>query len=176
VYTQFFAATYPDAVAGVVLVDATHEETFEHLPQLSAWIDWGMALNKELRVAGISRLYPQSSHPTIRAFSNSNKHLEALGSEEETVARNLAELKAVEASLGNRPLIVLTSEQTNQVDFVRPLQAEFLTRSLQSKQIIVGNSGHSIHTAQPGAVVAAIREVVEVTRREQFGSSLAAAP
>ncbi len=176
VYTQFFAATYPDAVAGVVLVDATHEETFEHLPQLSAWIDWGMALNKELRVAGISRLYPQSSHPTIRAFSNSNKHLEALGSEEETVARNLAELKAVEVSLGNRPLIVLTSEQTNQVDFVRPLQAEFLTRSLQSKQIIVGNSGHSIHTAQPGAVVAAIREVVEVTRREQFGSSLAAAP
>ena len=176
VYMQFFAVTYPDAVAGVVLVDATHEETFEHLPRLSGWIDWVMALNKKLRVAGISRLHSQSSHPTVRAFSNSNKHLEALGSEEETVAKNLAELKAVEVSLGDRPLIVLTSEQTNRYDFVRPLQLELAKRSHRGKQIVVENSGHSIHIDQPRAVVAAIREVVEMTRREQLGVSLAAEP
>ena len=125
-YVQFFAATHPDRVAGVVLVDATHEETLQHLPNYAGWIDWVMTLMQKLRVAGVSRLFSQNADPTVRAFSNSNKQLEAITSEEVAVAGNLAELKAEGVSLGDRPLMVLTSEQTNQVDFVRPLQAEFL--------------------------------------------------
>jgi pimeloyl-ACP methyl ester carboxylesterase len=176
VYAQFFAMTYPDAVAGVVLVDATHEETLERLPNYAGWVDGIVALTRKLRVAGVSRLFPQNADPTMRAFNNSNRHLDALGSEEEMVARNLAELKAVGVSLGDRPLIVLTSEQTNRFGFVQPLQEELAERSNRGKQIIVENSGHSIHIDQPEAVVAAIREVVEMTRSEQLGRSPEAEP
>ena len=165
-YMQFFAMTYPDAVAGVILVDATHEKTLEHLPNYAGWIDWAAALTQKLRVAGISRLFPQSSDPTLRAFSNSNRQLEAMTSEEAMLASNLAHLKSLGVSLGDRPLIVLTSEQTNRIDFARTLQAELATRSRRSKQVIVDDSGHNIHTAQPGTVVTAIREVVKAARHE----------
>ena len=174
-YMQFLAATYPDAVAGVILVDATHEETLRHLPNYAVWVDWVVAVTQKLRVAGISHFYPQSSDPTLRAFSNSNKQLEAMTGEEATLAANLAHLKSLGVSLGDLPLIVLTSEQTNRIDFARALQAELATRSRRSKQVIVDDSGHDIHSAQPGVVVAAIREVVEATRNKQRKSRSAAA-
>ena len=78
---------------------------------------------------------------------------------------SLAELKATPMSLGDRPLIVLTSGQNNQMEMWRRLQADLLTRSTRSKQIVAEGSGHAIHRAQPEVVVAAIREVVEATRQ-----------
>jgi len=94
--------------------------------------------------------------------------------EEATLELNLAELRAADVSLGTRPLIVLTSEKTNGIDFVRPLQADFLDRSSQSRQMIVEGSGHNIHNTHPEAVIAAIRELVETVRLQQSGAIWAA--
>ena len=118
-------------------------------------------------MAGVSRLYPQSSNATDSAFRNSNKQLQAMTGEEATLDDNLAELRRTGVSLGNRPLVILTSEETNEIDFVRPLQADFLNRSSQSRQMIVEDSGHNIHNSQPEAVIAAIREIVEAAGLEQ---------
>lgn len=60
VYAQFFATSYSDLVAGLILVDATHEDTFKSLPSFVRWADWIVKIGQELRVAGVSRLYPQS--------------------------------------------------------------------------------------------------------------------
>ena len=162
VYLQFFAATYPDEVAGMILVDATHEDTFENLPKLP---DWTFLVMRALRAAGINRLFRQSADPTERAFINSNKQLSAMADEESGTAESLAELKATPMSLEDRPLVVLTSGENNQIEIWRRLQADLLTRSTNSKQIIAEGSGHAIHQAQPEAVIAAIRQVVEAAQR-----------
>jgi pimeloyl-ACP methyl ester carboxylesterase len=73
----------------------------------------------------------------------------------------------VEASqLPNVPLIVLTGEGS---PYSGPqslaIHRAIAAQSPQGKQVIVPNSGHRIHRDQPGAVIAAIREVFEAARR-----------
>ena len=164
-YVQFFAARYPDEVAGMILVDATHEDTFENLPKYIHLFDWIVVVTQKLRVAGINRWFPQADDLTEKAFNNSNKQLSAMTHEEAGAEETLAELKATRISLGDRPLIVLTSGQNNQMEMWRRLQADLLTRSTNSKQIIAEGSGHAIHQDQPEVVIAAIREVVDATQR-----------
>ena len=162
VYAQYFAQTNLDRIAGVVLVDATHEDLFERLPTYVRLFDWTLLLERQLRIAGVSRLLPQSSDPTIRVFRNSNKQLQAVTKEE--TEDHLGALRELDVSLGNRPLIVLTSEHTQATDFLRPLHADFLDRSERSRQVIVAGSRHNIQTDDPAAVSNLIREVVAEVR------------
>ena len=167
-YVQFFAARYPGEVAGMILVDATHEDTFvELLRKYGRWVDWIVVVTRKLHVAGISRWFPQSDDPTERAFSNSNKQLSAMADEESGAAESLAELKATPRSLGDRPLIVLTSGQNNQIEMWRRLQADLLTRSTNSRRIVAEGSDHAIHQDRPEVVIAAIHEVVEAVQRRR---------
>lgn len=45
------------------------------------------------------------------------------------------------------------------------MQRELLTHSSNSKLIVVENSGHRIQTERPEVVIAAIRDVVEKSRK-----------
>ena len=135
------------------------------MPKYIHLFDWIVVVTQKLRVAGINRWFPQADDLTEKAFNNSNKQLSAMTHEEAGAEETLAELKATRISLGDRPLIVLTSGQNNQMEMWRRLQADLLTRSTNSKQIIAEGSGHAIHQDQPEVVIAAIREVVDATQR-----------
>jgi pimeloyl-ACP methyl ester carboxylesterase len=80
--------------------------------------------------------------------------------------------------LGDRPLVVVTqglhdfahgvsdaSRRQQRIDEHQQLQADLLTLSRNSKQIIATHSGHHVPLEEPQAVIDAIREVVEAARR-----------
>ena len=68
-------------------------------------------------------------------------------------------------ALGNKPLIVLTSGRNNRDEAWRRLQADLLSRSTSSRQVLVEQAGHRIQDEQPEVIVSAIREVLESSRR-----------
>lgn len=90
------------------------------------------------------------------------------------LARIYTERRNGKYSLGDRPLIVLTrgipgtDEQANETlakDRDR-LQADLVTLSSNSKQVIAKNSGHHIQFDEPALVIDAIKQVVKAIRRK----------
>jgi pimeloyl-ACP methyl ester carboxylesterase len=91
-----------------------------------------------------------------------------------------AEELAAARQFGSRPLVVLSqsrgfdyggpqraqlSAELNSV--WRATHAEIALRSTRGKMVIVPNSGHSIQSDQPQAVIDAVREVVTAARADQ---------
>jgi pimeloyl-ACP methyl ester carboxylesterase len=70
------------------------------------------------------------------------------------------------SSLPNVPLIVLTAQlgAYGGTPQSLALHAAIAAKSPRGKQVIVPNSGHRIFEAQPDAVIAAVREVVDAAR------------
>jgi hypothetical protein len=75
----------------------------------------------------------------------------------------LAQFKPADFPLGNRPLVVVSTN--NQARGYERLQRELLALSHASAQMFANRSVHAVEIDQPDVVVAAIRKVVESVRR-----------
>jgi pimeloyl-ACP methyl ester carboxylesterase len=173
---RLYTADYPQQVAGVVLVDASHpdQEAKGYRPHVSplAWLEPALLRLGVLRaffvLEGASRIPPRL-----------REELEFLMLQPKALAANYQEVRHFDESaaevrrtgnLGNRPLIVLTAEYGNRLRprlnyvWLHDLQPDLVHLSSRGKQIVIA-SGHSIQLQQPEAVVQAIREVVEAARQ-----------
>ncbi len=99
------------------------------------------------------------------AVYSSNKSQAAPFDEISVIARSADEVRKAHLSLGNKPLIVLTSGRSDADSSWHRMQLELLTHSSNSKRIVVENSGHRIQNERPEVVIAAIRDVVEKSRQ-----------
>jgi len=99
------------------------------------------------------------------AVYSSNKSQAAPFDEISVIARSADEVRKAHLSLGNKPLIVLTSGRSDADSSWHRMQLELLTHSPNSKRIVVENSGHRIQNERPEVVIAAIRDVVEKSRQ-----------
>ena len=179
-YARRFANRFPDAVAGLVLVDSADEK------QLTGIIAPG--LEPELYRPGAM------SDPDIRAFFNDlGRRMMAAGTApaagaardsngeepgEIRMARFYRQLAADRHDFMflERPLIVLTAGQAPSMprfsvvqraqleEDHRILQMRMKLLSRNSKQVLIPNSGHYVQLDRPDAVIAAIREVVTAVR------------
>ena len=153
-FVRLSAATYPTDVAGLVLVDASHEEEDVRLEALVGPELW--ATFREM----------------LAQFPNPEGIDLAVTAAQVRSARATTALPAV-------PLVVLTAGQPQDASLFPPgwpLEAEArLRQELQAdltrlvpggRQVIAQQSGHYIHQSEPGLVVDAIREVVEAARRQ----------
>lgn len=98
------------------------------------------------------------------AVYSSNKSYSAPFEEIAVVATSADEVRQAHLSLGKKPLIVLTAERTDRDDASHKMQLDLLTRSSNSKRIVVEHSGHRIQNDRPDVVIAAIRDVVWQSR------------
>jgi pimeloyl-ACP methyl ester carboxylesterase len=186
-FVQSFTHQNPDAVAGVVLVDASHPDTIrrtlEILPEASreeylsqyelaksAWADAYFTWTTRL---GLTRLLVPAPDDFAREINYlSSRSLKAMGAEFKADAVTEKEIRELGNHLGDRPLIVLTGgkideglyasraeEVAQQRLWAEEIQPELAKLSSQGKQIIVPDSGHMIPYERPDAVVSAIREV-----------------
>ncbi|MBS4220319.1 alpha/beta hydrolase [Bacillus sp. FJAT-49711] len=133
---RLYAGKYPDEVAGVILLDSSHEDQNEKMVPL-----W----SKELQEDYFSGFSLESSLSTFE--------------------ESLEQVRAVK-SLGTIPLTVLTgSSQPHHTSESwacwTTFQKELANMSSNSKYIIVENAGHAVHIDKPKAVIEAIREMVE---------------
>ncbi|TME01702.1 MAG: alpha/beta hydrolase [Chloroflexi bacterium] len=167
---RLYANIYPQDVAGLVLVDASHEND----PTARAAIQNGqqqLSTCQRLAPFGLVRLfgllnsflspYPVAVQPQVKAHLYQTRFCgtwydESAGWDQSTTQVRIAR---TQHSLGNLPLVILTHGKDLDASW-QTLQNDLATLSSKSTHIIARQSGHGIMFDQPDLVIAAIKQVV----------------
>lgn len=179
-----YASRYPDEVAGVVLVDSSHEDVEEKFPPMPKP---NLSVLSFLTRIGGTRLithlssykkglevFPSNIQKMYLAKISTDRSVNSCLKEASVLDKSLNQLKSAGGNLGNKPLIVITagkpmgeqasglSEEiaTQMTEAWTMLQKDLVTKSTNGKQIIAEHSGHMIPHEQPEIIVEAIREMV----------------
>jgi pimeloyl-ACP methyl ester carboxylesterase len=151
---RLFTSEATEMVAGLVLVDAWHEEQWDRLVNL---------------VPPPSEGEPQAYKDYRVALQNPIQ-----GNEKVDLQKSGAEVRSQRKPFGSMPLIILSHGKP--MAEVPPaaspifellwsqLQIDMLSLSTNSKRIVATQSGHSIQIDQPQLVIDAVREVVTEIR------------
>jgi len=187
---RVYTARYSGEVAGLVLVDASHEEEDGRLPpSMKRAFDYQVAQLHSIRSAlpilrslGIARLLAGQPGPGVamsktlqdefRYLQLQPKYLDAELAESDAMPRSVAETRSA-GDLGDRPLMVLTAGQVTYPSDVPAADAEMFHKiwlaelqpslaklSTRGREMLVEKSTHLIPLQAPQAVVEAIREVL----------------
>ena len=161
VFARLFAHTWPDDVAGLVLVDASHEDQIPRIrevvpPELWAQMERFMVPEPSLTPEGID------------------------------VPATFDEVKAARATSGlpDVPLVVVSAGTGRDPSVFPPgwpiaedhavwleMQADLATLVPGGRQVIATKSDHYVHQTEPGLVIDAIEQVV-MGARERKSSAL----
>ena len=174
---QLYTYTYPQEVAGLVLIDSVHEDELVrslHLRQATVNDIKQLQICRALSPFGIVRLfgffnesvagYPPAMQPAAKAQFYQTRFCQTVSDEEAAYEASFAQVRAARRPLGHLPLVVLTRglpdpdpqlEQDWQV-----LQMDLTSLSANSTHIIATRSGHQIQLDQPDLVIAAINWVL----------------
>jgi pimeloyl-ACP methyl ester carboxylesterase len=165
VCVRAFAALYPAEVAGMVLIDSSHEAQEQVLRGVLPWR---------------TRFLEALTVPMLMVLPRRLRN----GADRRSIVREFRSIKALTAAdqslttgaLGGKPLVVLTRGLADGAvvppDWRRwhGLHAELARLSANSRHVIASQPGHYIHKSEPGLVTAAIQEVLQSART---GTSLA---
>jgi pimeloyl-ACP methyl ester carboxylesterase len=167
-FVRLYASTYPDEVAGMVLVDAWSEGLREALtPKVwRTYVDFGLAIPEELQD------YPDLESVDFGAVANAMTQAES------------------DHRLREIPLYVVTAGlpfdfSEADVGFSRDAWQDAWSTSQDqlamllpdARHVIAQHSGHNIHQDQPELVIGAIRQVVEaVCDPDTWSATPAATP
>lgn len=134
---RYFANEYPDQVAGMILIDAVHEDKYKQFAKV---------LNEEQTV----RMWSAVMDP-----ARNDEWIDRIASIEQVHANQ---------RVHDFPLLILTrttdDDPQNQIE--TKLQSEFLKLSTNSKQCFSKFEDHYMHNKDPELVIDAIRHVVEL--------------
>ena len=151
-FVRLYAHTYPGEVAGLVLVDASHEEQEARREALVSPEQWAAYRQVAARFPNPEGIDLGASFAQVRA------------------ARAAAPLPPL-------PLVVVTAGQPAdpsvfppgwpveaQARMWRELQADLAGLAPNARHVVAARSGHYVHQAEPGLVVDAIQQVVAAAR------------
>lgn len=188
-----FARKYPNEVAGMVLLDSSHEDQINRIPDEASKMQ-NINILAVMAPIGLARLVlptlmfdnendpPEvvSLRPTVAAKSLSTKHIFAMRDEYSAFVQRLGALQLTPPSFGDKPLIVIshdtesphaviTSEEEHAEQVAwnkiwRNLQTELAATSSNAKIIVAKNSGHMVHIDSPELVVESIHKVIDQVR------------
>lgn len=185
-----YAHQYPHEVAGLVLVDASHEKQLERFPKpplpFCLFQESLPYLYKILPPFGVGHLVVRKKpdprlQPDVcemnKAVSLRSQSANTAADELLSLEESFSQLHSSPIMLGDMPLIVLSrgkkevmapgmsKELNNQFDQVwNELQADHTSRSRNGIRVIAEKSGHNIQYDQPELVIDAVRRVVEAVR------------
>ena len=163
---RVFASEYGDRVAGLVLVDASHEDQEHTIPRLAPFAPF-------LAYVGVFRLLdvsfgqdPDSLAPSVRQFARATRFraagYEAAANEILHIRESAAEVRDTRREL-TIPVVVITGARGADETW-RKLQRDQAALSRRGCQIIAEGSGHVVQHDRPDVVVQAIRAIVDGTR------------
>jgi pimeloyl-ACP methyl ester carboxylesterase len=187
---RMFAFRYPGEVAGLVLVDAAHEEQSARMPPSTRLDPSFVRLLRLFRLGarcgllrllnmpmgeGSSELLPSKLRPMARAAGFRNAWIDALYQEAIGTEASFAEVRSARLALKGRPLediplMVLTrgeaekdtADERKTWQIWLELHRELARESSRGEQEIVAGSGHFIQVDRPEAVIKAIRKLWEM--------------
>jgi pimeloyl-ACP methyl ester carboxylesterase len=163
---RVFTSDHPERVAGLVLVDATHENQLDDVPWLARFVPL-------LSTVGVFRLLGvsfggsvESQAPSVQPFARATRFraagYQAAASELLHVHESASEVRGARRKL-MIPVVVVTGERGADAAW-RNLQRDLVDLSEHGCQVVAHQSGHVVEMYQPQVVVDAIRMVVEATR------------
>lgn len=175
VYTEIFAARYPDEVAGMVLLDGQSPDVYAQLPGWRTFYSRftrAEALLPSLSRLGVTRIgsdfgydgLPAEVRAAERASWSAAGHYRALHEELAELRASLTEAQQL-TSLGEKPLIVVTAGEDAQAGWL-PLQDKMALLSTNTIHRVLPDVTHSSlvedHHDSMGASSAIIDVVHEV--------------
>jgi pimeloyl-ACP methyl ester carboxylesterase len=163
---RLFASERAHRVAGLVLVDASHEDQAHDIPQLARFVPF-LSTVGVLRLLGVSfGPTPASLAPSVRGFERATKFraagYHAAADEIIHIRESAAEVRSTRRAL-TIPLVVVTGARGSDPQW-RDLQRDQVRLSAHGCQMIADQSGHVVPLEQPSVVVKAIRAIVETAR------------
>ena len=170
-YMQTYAARYPDEVAGVVLVDSSHPEQFDRLPEGQENYEQAQrlyAVASLLARLGVVRLFdlipappelPQRQRAQIAALNPSTRQVSTTAQEFRATPQTTAQTRSLR-SLGDKPLAVV-SAGTQSSGWLE-LQDKLATLSSNSKHRVVEGATHTSLVYDRSAAQASSAAIVEV--------------
>ena len=137
---RWFQRAHPEQVSGMVLVDAVAED-----------LDW--------YYENLAKAPPDA----VPEFWRNLRNWEGL--DRESLVAGYAGLRGSAGTLGDRPLVILTSGQPV-AELPRRLRAQSMLPALSSNSValVVDESGHNIPLERPAIVARAVRVVVDAAR------------
>lgn len=175
---QRFARRNPQRIAGLVLVDATHEDQFRRLEE--ALIP--PARPRPWSLVTVSDAYdvpeglPENVRLQAAAFAARAQSIVVVRSELSFLRRNIQPAAAVAGYLPDVPLVVVShrvltparsAREARLEDMWMQMQLELATRTRHSKHVIAATDDHYVHIREPETVIDAVREVVLQHRRDR---------
>ena len=174
---RLFAALHRDEVAGMVLVDATHEDIWDrYTPEMReqmvrATDAFGAAA--QLGEQGLA-LPPIVPNLPV-AVASRPAWYRTLYEEGRTARASAEELRGADRRL-DVPLVVVTAGRSEgggvsrrgaaqMRETWRELQQDLARLSPQGEQVVAARSGHYVMRSEPRIVIDAVRRVVEAVRR-----------
>ena len=163
---RVFASDHPGRVAGLVLVDASHEDQAHEVPRIARFVPL-------LSAVGIFRLLDVSFGLSLDSLPPSSQHFEratrfraagyqAAADEITNIHETASQVRTSRRRL-TIPVVVVTGARGAEGTWAN-LQRDQVTLSETGCQIIAERAGHLVAIDRPDVVVEAIRAVVERTR------------
>ncbi len=163
---RVFASDHPERVAGLVLVDASHEDQAHEVPQMARFVPLLSTIGA-LRLFGVSfDQRVESLAPSVQQFARATSFraagYQAAADEIIHVRESASEVRNSRRKL-TIPVLVVTGGRGADEDW-RQLQRDQASLSARGCLMIAQQSGHVVSVEQPEVVVEAIRAVVETVR------------
>jgi len=182
-FAREFADLFPQQVAGMVLIDPSHEDFPAKLkdqgwdPQAMSRSFGVFAVLSRLGFLGLYRLIRGRDvlpAPFRRmSLQDQDAYLDLMGATAfDTMAGEIGAFEASAAQvrsarpLGDKPMAVLTARLDSAPSKVlQELHADLAKTSSRGRHVVVENTSHFIMLDQPGAVVEAIQQVLQDSPR-----------
>jgi pimeloyl-ACP methyl ester carboxylesterase len=163
---RVFASDHPERAAGLVLVDASHEDQAHQIPRVAPFVPL-------LSTIGVFRLLgvsfggpPESLAPSVQQFARATKFrasgYRATADEISHIRESASEVRLSRRKL-TIPVVVVTGGREADATW-RQLQRDQVLLSDRGCLSIAQNSGHVVSIDQPEVIVHAIRMIVETAR------------
>ncbi|HKK16051.1 MAG TPA: alpha/beta hydrolase [Gammaproteobacteria bacterium] len=168
---QYFAKAYPQEVGGLVLVDSSHPEQVDRLPEIPSTRERSSTGQMITLFAGQStfKYYPQDVRNSLLRLVSLRKTF--ITQRRESVNMAISGEQVVRAGhLPDIPLLVITRgirvwPEDPYGDMLETtwmkMQKELASMTPHGRQIIAAKSNHLIHLLQPDLVANAIRSIVD---------------
>jgi pimeloyl-ACP methyl ester carboxylesterase len=175
---RMFASDHPEHAAGLVLVDASHEDDAHEVPGIARFVPLLSTIGV-FRLLGVSFGQPiESLAPSVRQYARATMFrasgYQAAADEIIHLRETISEVKGSRRRL-TIPVLVVTGAGGADENW-RRLQQDQASLSERGCLITAQQSGHVVAIDQPQVVVDAIRTVVEIVRGQDVPLCATLAP
>jgi pimeloyl-ACP methyl ester carboxylesterase len=163
---RVFTSDHSERVAGLVLVDASHEDQAHQIPRLARFVPLLSTIGV-FRLLGMSFGQPtESLAPDVQRFARATKFrasgYQAAADEIRHIRESASEVRTSRREL-TIPVVVVTGRRGADASWWE-LQRDQASLSERGCLVIAEHAGHVVAMDQPEAIVDAIRVVVKTTR------------